>query len=73
MIDWKKIEEHPKNADEIALNQNRPDMLLWHPIYGLGLGVVWHWPDGECYAYARGYHGISFPYYAEVNPPEIAS
>lgn len=72
-IEWKPITEHPQNAEEQSLLRERPTLLLWSPIYGIQIGVVWHWKDGECTGQANGHHNISFPFYAEVKTPEDLS
>lgn len=68
MLVWKDIKEHPVYTGD-GITQPK-EVLLWNPRYGVALGCVWHWPDGEVRSVARGYLGISFELYADFNTPD---
>lgn len=72
-VEWKSVKQHPQNAEELALLRDRPTLLLWSPKYGIQIGVVWHWKDGECTTNAQGHLNCWFPYYAEIKTPEDLS
>lgn len=55
MKKWHKLEEH-----EIRGEANPPERLLWSPKFGITIGFVHRYRDGDVFTTANGFHGVEF-------------
>lgn len=56
---WKVLEDHPVRQE----NAQPRTVLLWGPEFGVVMGIVHHWSDGQIITAAPGYHGAKFTHW----------
>lgn len=64
---WEQVSTYQNRGDGLSA-ANEPQVLLWHPNFGLQLGRCFRCTEGEVITVSAS-HGFTYTYFAEIDTP----